>query len=130
MTKTITVRRFNLSASDFQQIVKASYHVENLIIWECKIHWPIELDFSNPSDSKLISMHFNSWRQYVGNKLIKFTPSSFECIIKAIAKWKIKFSIKILSSYSWGFNKKKLKPLLIKHGLENVETKEDKNQIY
>ena len=122
-TKSVTLGGFILSASSFQQIVRASYQAERLELWDCIIEQKNEFDFSNPSKSKLRTINLSEWTQSIGTSRIKFTPSSFECIVEAISKWNIRLSLKILILKSWGFGKNKLQPLLIKHGLENINAK-------
>ena len=122
-TKCVTLGRFILSASSFQQIVRASYQVEKLELRRWIIEQKNEFDFSNPSKSKLRTINLYNWTQSIGTSRIKFTPSSFECIVEAISKWNLRLSLEYLIFKSWGFGKNKLQPLLIKHGLENVKAK-------
>ena len=109
-----------MSASDLQQIVKASHHLERLVFKYCDIHWSEFLDFKSYSKSNLSFLSFSEWGDRKETSDLGINPLLFENIAKAIAKSGLRSSVKQLDIDGCGLDIKLVQKMLKKYGMSCV----------
>ena len=125
VSREVYMRCFDLSAFELEQIIKASYKVDTLALKYWNIRWSRPLDFSTPTKSNIELISLDSCG--VGGRTSDFIYdfNCFENIVEAIAKSKIRYSIKTFD-IRWCYIEKDLVQRMFKeHGLEKVEVVQD-----
>ena len=119
------IRCLKLTASNLEQVVKASSNSERLVIRYCDVSCSVALDFTTINKYKTKFLSFYSWG-YDSNRNSDFksAPASFENIVEAMAKSGLKDSLQTLDINSCGLDKTLVQGLLRKHGMGAVSVVE------
>ena len=124
VTSEVYINWLKLTASDLEQIVKASSNSERLVIRYCKINCSATLDFATADKYKTKFISFCYWGDFYRESDFKSAPASFENIVEAMAKSGLKDSLQTLDIYVSKLNKTVVQGLLSKHGMGAVSVVE------
>ena len=124
VTKELYIRFFEFSAKEFQQLVKASYWVQEITFWDCSISCSTALDFGKKIKYKTNFLSFQCWGNIDNYSLTtdwKYTPSSFSNIVDAIGNSGLKDSLKQIDiSYNQTLDKSSVQALLDSQGIMSI----------
>ena len=118
VTGEVFIMCLNLSASNLEQIVKASSNSKRLVIRYSDVSCSAALDFTTTDKYKIKFLSFLNWGVDSNRKSdFKSAPASFENIVEAMAKSGLKDSLNTLDIKGCGLNKTAVQGLLSKHGM-------------
>ena len=120
----VYIRCLILTASDLEQIVKASANSERLVIRFSDVSCSAALDFSTKDKYKTKFLSFYNWGSSGKKYDLKSAPALFENIVEAMAKSELKDSLQTLDIGGCGLDKTAVQGLLSKHGMGAVSVVE------
>ena len=121
VTNEVYIECLKLTASDLEQIVKASSNSERLVIRYSDVSCSVALDFTTADQYKTKFLSFNNWGYDSHRKSdFMFVPASFENIVEAMAKSGLKASLQTLDIWGWELTDTEVQKLLSKHGMGAV----------
>ena len=120
VTSEVYIRCLKLTASNLEQVVKASSNSERLVIRYCHVSCSVALDFTTADKYNTKFLSFYNWGDTYRKSDFKSDPASFENIVEAMAKSGLKNSLQTLDIGCCGLNKIAVQGLLDKHGMTSV----------
>ena len=124
VTSEVYIEWLKLTASDLDQIVKASSSSERLVIRYSDINCSSTLDFVTADKYKTKFLSLYNWAGSDRKSDFKSAPASFENIVEAMAKSGLKDSLQTLDIKGCGLDKTTVQGLLSKHGMGAVSVVE------
>ena len=120
VTGEVFIQCLKLTASDLEQIVKASSNSERLVIRFSDVSCSAALDFATADKYNTKFLSFYNWGNSGGKSDFISAPASFENIVEAMAKSGLKDSLQTLDIKGCGLDKTAVQGLLSKHDMGAV----------
>ena len=124
ITNEVYIEWLKLTASDLEQIVKASSNSERLVIRFSDVSCSAALDFAIADRYNTEFLSFLNWGYSNRTSDFKSNQASFENIVEAMAKSGLKDSLQTLDIKGCGLGKTAVQGLLSKHGMGAVSVVE------
>ena len=126
-TKEVYIRFWIHSKQSLERVFKASSNSSRFIIYNSKLDWDNDFDFSGP-EYNTSYLSFGGWGNSYGNNW-SANPEKLGRIIKAISLCSMKDSLQTLNVYSCGVSVQKAKELLSTYGMANVHYEKLQNYL-
>ena len=115
-TKEVFIRRFYLSNSSLENIIKAGCNSHRIWFCSCLFDFDSDIDISGPDyKTSFLSFRDTGFQSKWGS-----SPSRLKSILKAISLSSLKTSLQVLDVYEWGLGVSKVKEMLKEFNLEHV----------
>ena len=119
VTKEVYTYCWIHSKQSLERVIKASSNSSRLIIFNSKLDWDNDFDFSGPK-FKTNYLSFDGWGNNHDNNW-RSNPEKLGRIINAISLCSMKDSLQTLNVRNCGVGVQKVKELLSTHGMANVQ---------
>ena len=117
----VFIRCFDLSTTDFQEIVKASWKTKKLIFRACNIPCSKALNFATDSTYDTNFISFDYWGDHSRTSDFKSDPTLFENIVEGFGRCGLKFSLETVDVRGCKLEFALIKQMFEKHGMSNVK---------
>ena len=116
-TKEVFIKKFNLSKSSLENIIKAGCNSDRIVICYCLLDFDSDIDISGP-EYKTTYLSFR-WTGY--NSKWSSCPTRLKRILKAISLSSLKISLQTLDVNVWELEVSKVEGMLKHFELEHVK---------